>query len=258
MRSGPGFASEYQSRPQGSGWADSFQPQTQSKGKGRAQEPVHLPNGYAGEEYGAGSGGYSHSGMVMGGMGMGMGMGMGGYQPSFQPMYSGYHNSQYQPPPQQQLPQSALSTEKSMEDAFEAAMSDWKAMGDEHKQQELSKEEVKVDEKQDQAEEVEDRGEAKGELEKVWESLTSDETRQDKLAQWEKDFSQVSRKGPSELCTLRTGSDDSLRTTTSKMKSFCAHLMRVLRTLMSDKPGWTSRCEWKRALCGKNHRLSRP
>jgi len=133
----------------------------------------------------------------MGGMGMngmGMGMGMGGYQSSFQPMYSGYHNAQYQPPPQQQQSQSAMSTEKSMEDAFEAAMSDWKAMGDEHKtrDQETAKNEAKDEQKTAEGEEVEDRGETKGDLEKVWESLTSDETRMDKLAQWEKDFSQVS------------------------------------------------------------------
>lgn len=81
-----------------------------------------------------------------------------------------------------------------MEDAFEAAMSDWKAMGDEHKtrDQETAKNEAKDEQKTAEGEEVEDRGETKGDLEKVWESLTSDETRMDKLAQWEKDFSQVS------------------------------------------------------------------
>lgn len=70
-----------------------------------------------------------------------------------------------------------------MDTAFDQAMADWKAMDDQHKEA-----------VQANGDGIEDRGEAKGELEKVWESLRPEAERLNKLAEWERDFSQVRRK----------------------------------------------------------------
>lgn len=98
-----------------------------------------------------------------------------------------------------------------MDKAFEQAMSDWKAMGGDQKAQEAeaqadATETAEAAQKEGVETEgtttdgIEDRGAVKGQLDHVWDSLTSDAARQDKLAEWEKDFSQVRRellRGPS-------------------------------------------------------------
>lgn len=113
------------------------------------------------------------------GMGMGGGMGMGmGYQPSFQPMYTGY---------QQQAPQAAARVQEmtdkehaEMEAAFERAFEDAKVADP-----------VEVGDQQETAPPEEEIREAKGEFDKVWESLKPEAERLGKLAEWEKEFSQV-------------------------------------------------------------------
>lgn len=111
------------------------------------------------------------------GMGMGMGMGMG-YQPSFQPMYNGYQQG---PAPVQQQPQGMTQKEHAdMEAAFEKALEDVR-----------NQEAAETAEPQQSAPEEEIR-EAKGEFDKVWESLRPEAERLGKLAEWEREFSQVS------------------------------------------------------------------
>lgn len=126
------------------------------------------------------------------------------YQPSFTPMYAGYGAQQYQPPPlqQHQARQDAGASSQDLDAAFEKAMSDWKAT---HKEQEqdgagassaADQAETAATEAAQQAatstdDGIEDRGETKGQLDQVWDSLKSDAARQDKVAEWEKDFSQV-------------------------------------------------------------------
>lgn len=154
-------------------WAESFQ---QGKGKGRAAPPPAQD--------------YAPQSSMMG-MGMGMGGGMmmnappnpfGGlqtYQPQLQPMYS-------QP---QQIP----AGHAEMEAAFEQALKDARAQN----AMPAAKEEVKeAEEKEPEpAEEiggVEESKEFKGDLEAVWESLKPEAERMNQLAEWEKEFSQVS------------------------------------------------------------------
>lgn len=111
---------------------------------------------------------------------------MSHFQPSFTPMYSGYAQQPLQPPIQQTSPSQTAQQDQAMNSAFDQAMADWKAMDDAHK--EASQREQPVAEQDG----VEDRGEAKGELDKVWESLKPEAERLNKLAEWERDFSQVS------------------------------------------------------------------
>lgn len=130
--------------------------------------------------------------MGMGGMG-GMMMGppnpFGGlqtYQPQLQPMYS--------------QPQQMGADHAQMEAAFEQALADARA------QTAPAKEELKeAEQKEEIKEPVEDKGgvqdssEFKGDLEAVWESLKPEAERINKLAEWEKEFSQVSHDEPEGL-----------------------------------------------------------
>jgi peroxin-5 len=124
-------------------------------------------------------------------------------------MYAGYGAQQYQPPPlqqhQPQMQHDVAASSHDMDAAFEKAMSDWKAMGDAHKEQEQARAQPSsvadhVDVSAAAARQetaaltddgIEDRGTSKGQLDQVWDSLKSDAARQDKLAEWENGFSQV-------------------------------------------------------------------
>lgn len=159
---------------QGEDWASGFS--AEGKGKGRAQ-PHQQPEQYQS---------YAPQ-MAMGGGGM-MGMGMGmGYQPSFQPMYSGYNQQQPAVASQPTAHIQALSEKEhaEMEAAFEKAFEEARA-GEpvEAESEQLNKEE--------QGPPAEEMREAKGEFEKVWESLRPEAERLNKLAEWENEFSQVS------------------------------------------------------------------
>lgn len=70
-----------------------------------------------------------------------------------------------------------------MEDAFERALQDARAQTTEmaHVAEEEGLEEI-----------VRDTGEVKGDMEAVWESLRPEAERLGRLAEWERDFSQVS------------------------------------------------------------------
>lgn len=173
----------FQQRPQGptqwhqpaaanNAWAESFH---QGKGKGRAAPPPQQQ-----QDYGQSS---------MMGMGMGGGMmmappnpfgGLQTYQPQLQPMYS-------QP---QQMP----ADHAQMEAAFEQALADARAQSAPAKE-EVKEEEAKEEVKEAAPEEmggIEDSTEFKGDLEAVWESLKPEAERMNQLAEWEKEFSQVS------------------------------------------------------------------
>lgn len=149
-----------------SAWADSFH---QGKGKGRAAPPPA-------QEYA------QHAPMMgMGGMGMMMpgnpfGGGLQSYQPQLQPMYS---------QPQQMAPDHAK-----MEAAFEQALADARAQSAPAQENE----EV-VEEKAEEPMEAplaEEHSDFKGDLDAVWESLKPEAERMNQLAEWEKEFSQVS------------------------------------------------------------------
>lgn len=106
------------------------------------------------------------------------------YQPTFQPIYSG---GGYHPQASIQILNSQGRTEeaqKEMELAFERALEDARA------QTGRGSGDVRVE--GDEMEGVEDRGQAKGDLEAVWESLRPEAERLGQLAEWERDFSQVS------------------------------------------------------------------
>ena len=73
-----------------------------------------------------------------------------------------------------------------MEDAFERALQDARSQREEEGKQMLGKDKEEVEE----IEEI--IREPKGDFEAVWESLRPEAERLGKLAEWEKDFSQVS------------------------------------------------------------------
>lgn len=113
-------------------------------------------------------------------MGMGMGIGMGMGHSGFQPMYQGQL-------PQQQTGmtrQMDRAEQEKMEAAFEQALEDARAQN-----RTESKEEIKTAEAEVPAEETR---ETKGDLDAVWESLKPEAERLNKLAEWERDFSQAS------------------------------------------------------------------
>lgn len=80
-----------------------------------------------------------------------------------------------------------------MEDAFEKALEDARAQTTSEKVQEDV--EQKEEAKEEQVDESDGTYTAEGEFEKVWQSLRPEAERLGKLAEWEKDFSQVSRSG---------------------------------------------------------------
>jgi peroxin-5 len=124
--------------------------------------------------------------MGMGGMG-GMGMGMG-YQPSFQPMYA--NQAMQQHAPQVQTPEQQLQMDAAFDQAFKDAqlhMGQDQAQANEQEHEQAQPQELQQEEAP--AEEIR---EAKGDFEKVWESLKPEAERLGKLAEWEKEFSQVS------------------------------------------------------------------
>ncbi|KAK4686509.1 peroxin-5, partial [Tremellales sp. Uapishka_1] len=102
------------------------------------------------------------------------------YQPRFQPMYS-QMTPPYQPQPQSerlvQIPQNANHEE--MEAAFERALKDAQAQNAQPQAGGVQ-----------EGDGIEDRGESRGELDKIWESLRPEAERLNKLAEWERDFSQ--------------------------------------------------------------------
>lgn len=182
-------------------WASSYvQGQQEGKGKGRAMEPVQQGMG---GQYGQqqGYGGYGGAlGMGMGGMGMGAGMGMGmGYQPSFQPMYSGMamQNGQPQHAQHAQQMQSPEQQQQQMEAAFDQAFKDAQIdvgqsqAGKEAQNQGEGQLQEPVQANAEEQAPAEEVREAKGDFEKVWESLKPEAERLGKLAEWEKEFSQV-------------------------------------------------------------------
>lgn len=130
-------------------------------------------------------------------MGMSQGMGIN-YQPSFSRMYG----QNLQRPPASSLSPEVQLDPKQMEALFARAEEDWKATDaatsqtaeqmdakGKGKEREMPAAEETVEETTvDNAEEIK---EAKGDFEKVWESLKPEAERLNKLAEWERDFSQV-------------------------------------------------------------------
>jgi len=114
-------------------------------------------------------------------MGMGMGMGMGMSHSGFQPMYQG------QLPQQQSGASSQMGRmeQEKMEAAFEQALEDARAQNRTEADQAPKTTEAEVP--------AEETRETKGDLDAVWESLKPEAERLNKLAEWERDFSQVSR-----------------------------------------------------------------
>lgn len=147
--------------PAQSGWASDF-----SQGKGKAREmPQHMEP-------------MMHQPQMMppnpfGGMGM-----MQQYQPRLSPMY-------------QQAPPVAADHAK-MEAAFEAALADARAQAVPQRAEPETKEEQKTEEAKTEEPKAEEDKPFKGDLEAVWESLKPEAERQNKLAEWESEFSQVS------------------------------------------------------------------
>jgi peroxin-5 len=94
------------------------------------------------------------------------------YQPSLQPMHAEYR-----------LNLRTEAQQKEMEEAFERALEDAKAQS-----------KSTTTPPQEETEEVrseEEMREAKGEFDKVWESLRPEAERLGQLAEWERDFSRV-------------------------------------------------------------------
>ncbi|OWT37138.1 peroxisome targeting signal receptor [Cryptococcus neoformans Bt1] len=137
-----------------------------------------------------------YSGMPGASMGLSQGMGMG-YQPSFSQMYG----QNFQQPPASSLPLEAQLDPRQMEALFARAEEDWKATDaavsqtaeqmdakGKGKEREMPATEETVEETI--TDNVEETKEAKGDFEKVWESLKPEAERLNKLAEWERDFSQ--------------------------------------------------------------------
>jgi peroxin-5 len=114
------------------------------------------------------------------GMGMGMGIGMGMGHSNFQPMYQG--QIQQQGGATRQMDR---AEQEKMEAAFEQALEDARAQ---------TRTETTANTKSAEPEvQAEETRETKGDLDAVWESLKPEAERLNKLAEWEKDFSQVSQ-----------------------------------------------------------------
>lgn len=115
----------------------------------------------------------------------------GGFQPALQPMYQNY---MAQPPPGVQqlagpsMQEQAQREQEDMNAAFERALADAKAKDAEDLAAEQQQQQVGSQTQEHPEEEVR---EVKGDFEKVWESLRPEAERLNKLAEWEKDFSQV-------------------------------------------------------------------
>ena len=163
------FSSEYQqwSGPR-ENWAEGYD----AKGKGRMASPPPVTS-----EARMGYQPMPHMNM---GMNMGMGMGMGMGQSNFQPMYQG--QMQQQGGATRQMDR---AEQEKMEAAFEQALEDARAQ---------TRTESTADTKSAESEvQAEETRETKGDLDAVWESLKPEAERLNKLAEWERDFSQVSR-----------------------------------------------------------------
>jgi peroxin-5 len=103
---------------------------------------------------------------------------MPSFQSNLQPMYSGHVQDQPMAAQYRRFAQRSAKEQQDMEAAFERALEDAKAQS----AAEQAEEAVPP------AEEVK---EAKGDFEAVWESLKPEAERLNKLAEWERDFSQV-------------------------------------------------------------------
>ncbi|GFZ50651.1 hypothetical protein JCM24511_08409 [Saitozyma sp. JCM 24511] len=169
----PGFAGDFSrwngggatGTTSGSEWANGY---TDWKGKGRAPPPLPLapaPQDFAQSEWNQ-----PRPFMPM--------------QSSFQPMYSGALPG----PMTQQMPvtdhqaaaQRSAREQADMEAAFERALEDARAERATDEEEQTKEEAVPAEENR----------EAKGDFEKVWESLKPQAERLNQLAEWEKDFSQ--------------------------------------------------------------------
>lgn len=173
---------------QQSNWVEGYEKWQSSQEKGKQRDIEPGPQMAYNPSYSGGIPGAS--------MGLSQGMGLG-YQPSFSPIYS--QNLQ-QPPAS--LPPEVLLDPKQMEALFARAEEEWKATdaaSSQTSEQEDAKgkgKEKEMSADEETAEEtttdnVEEIKEAKGDFEKVWESLKPEAERLNKLAEWERDFSQV-------------------------------------------------------------------
>lgn len=155
--------------PAPSGWASDF---SQGKGKAREMPQQHMEP-------------MMHQPQMMppnpfGGMGM-----MQQYQPRLSPMY--------------QQAQPVAADHAKMEAAFEAALADARAQAVPQQAEPETKEEQQTEEAKVEEPKAEEERPFKGDLEAVWESLKPEAERQNKLAEWESEFSQVS---PSSLAAV--------------------------------------------------------
>lgn len=166
-----------------SDWASSFE----GKGKGPAVIPaqaqqmmsMQLPPQLSGMPYQPSYAGY--------------GGGIGGYQPALQPMYSSYNalGPQISEVPSEAHAREIAQREREQEDmnaAFERALADAKAKDAEDVAGRQRSEETQTQEPEEEIRE------AKGDFEKVWDSLRPEAERLNKLAEWESDFSEVRRR----------------------------------------------------------------
>jgi len=146
-------------------------------------------------------------------MGMNMGMGMGMGHSNFQPMYQG--QIQQQGGVTRQMDR---AEQEKMEAAFEQALEDARAQ---------TRTETTADTKPTEPEVLaEETRETKGDLDAVWESLKPEAERLNKLAEWERDFSQVSQ-----ITIIRRRANVSSRT----MKTTYLKLLMILCIEMTDK-----------------------
>ena len=97
-----------------------------------------------------------------------------GYQPALQPSFA---------LPQERVQNGHAASQAEMEAAFERALEDARAADAAERAQEQDGENGPPEE---------EYREAKGDFEKVWESLRPEAERLNQLAEWERDFSQVS------------------------------------------------------------------
>ncbi|WVO14903.1 hypothetical protein L204_102542 [Cryptococcus depauperatus] len=181
-----------------SAWANNFEGHSSAKGKERALPLDPTVERGVPESYGLASNG-DHLQML--GFMPRFGTGLGGYNISGRGMYQGEANAAGM----MNTPRDGVQLDaKQMDDLFAQAESDFKAtltspestttinaddvkskQPESVKEQDSSQKEEKVD--TDLGEEVKD---AKGDFDKVWESLKPEAERLGKLAEWEKDFSQ--------------------------------------------------------------------
>lgn len=173
---------------QGSNWIEGYEKWQSSQGKGKQRDVEPGPPMAPNPSYYGGIPGAS--------MGLSQGMSLG-YQPAFSPIYG--QNLQQ---PLASLPPEVHLDPKQMEALFDRAEEDWKATDaassqtseqmdakGKGKEKELPADEETAEETT--TDDVEEMKEAKGDFEKVWESLKPEAERLNKLAEWERDFSQV-------------------------------------------------------------------